>query len=427
MREPSPTSATRLKSTITCDMEGRLETFNAGAEEIFGYKASEVIGKARVSLFSPGLTVLQNVPAWLSAASTTGKFEGESVFVRKDGSRFPAKIRITPTKKGGVQIGYCGVTTPLPQSELARVEPKISLFTKVFSALVVTRAPFLSASIFPVLIAGAYVAQIGEFSWPAFLLALVGAASVHIAANTWNDMYDWQSGADKVNHDYFLPYSGGSRAIELGLITERGLMKIALGAIAVAFACGLGIAALGSPVVLPLGLLGALAAWTYTAPPLRLIARRGLGELLIGVAFGPLLSVGAVAAVTGSIDPIAALLGIPVGLLTTAILWINEFPDAPSDALAGKTHLVVTIGTSAARWGYVALIAVAFGTLAALVALGALAPTALLALITLPLAIRSTYILFREYRSRALVRANVGTIILQGAFGFTLACGILIS
>lgn len=427
MKESSSTSAPRLKSTITCDMEGRLETFNAGAEEIFGYKASEVIGKARVSLFSPGLTVLQNVPTWLNIASSTGKFEGESVFIKKDGSRFPAKIRITPTKKGGVQIGYCGVTTPLPQSELARVEPKISLFTKVFSALVVTRAPFLSASIFPVLIAGAYVAQVGEFSWPAFLLALVGAASVHIAANTWNDMYDWQSGADKINHDYFLPYSGGSRAIELGLITERGLMKIAVGAIVVAFACGLGLAALGSPVVLPLGLLGALAAWTYTAPPLRLIARRGLGELLIGVAFGPLLSVGAVAAVTGSIDPIAALLGIPVGLLTTAILWINEFPDAPSDALAGKTHLVVTIGTSAARWGYVALLAVAFGTLVLLVALGALAPTALLALLTLPLAVRSTIILFREYRSRALVRANVGTIVLQGAFGFALACGILIS
>jgi len=427
MKESSSASATRLKSTITCDMEGRLETFNAGAEEIFGFKASEVIGKARVSLFSPGLTVLQNVPTWLSIASSTGKFEGESVFIRKDGSRFPAKIRITPTKKGGVQIGYCGVTTPLPQSELARVEPKISLFTKLFSALVVTRAPFLSASIFPVLIAGAYVAQIGEFSWPVFLLSLVGAASVHIAANTWNDMYDWQSGADKINHDYFLPYSGGSRAIELGLITERGLMKIALGAIVVAFACGLGIAALGSPVVLPLGLLGALAAWTYTAPPLRLIARRGLGELLIGIAFGPLLSVGAVAAVTGSIDPIAALLGIPVGLLTTAILWINEFPDAPSDALAGKTHLVVTMGTSAARWGYVALLAVAFGTLVLLVALEALAPTALLALLTLPLAVRSTYILFREYRSRALVRANVGTIILQGAFGFTLACGIFIS
>jgi 1,4-dihydroxy-2-naphthoate octaprenyltransferase len=85
------------------------------------------------------------------------------------------------------------------------------------------------------------------------------------------------------------------------------------------------------------------------------------------------------------------------------------------------------MGTSAARWGYVALLAVAFGTLALLVALGALAATALLALLTLPLAVRSTIILFREYRSRALVRANVGTIVLQGAFGFALACGILIS
>ena len=416
-----------VKSTITCDMEGRLETFNAGAEQVFGYSAAEVIGKARVSLFSPGLVVLQNVPAWLKTASTTGKYEGETVFIRKDGSRFPATIRITPTKRDGVQIGYCGVTTPLPMSELTRVEPKITPFTKLFRWMVVTRAPFLSASIIPVLIAGAYAAQTQSFSWLPFLLSLVGAASVHIAANTWNDMYDWQSGADKINHDYFLPYSGGSRAIELGLITEQGLMRIALGALGVALAAGLAIAALGSPIVLPLGLVGAAAAWAYTAPPLRLIARRGLGELLIGIAFGPLLSVGAVAAMTGQIDPVAALLGVPVGLLTTAILWINEFPDAPSDALAGKNHLVVTIGTSAARWGYAALLLGAYGVLGLLVASGSLQPAALLAMLTLPFAARALRVLFREYRSRRLVRANVGTILLQGAFGFALAIGILVS
>lgn len=408
-------------------MEGRLETFNAGAEQVFGYSAAEVIGKARVSLFSPGLVVLQNVPAWLKTASTTGKYEGETVFIRKDGSRFPATIRITPTKRDGVQIGYCGVTTPLPMSELTRVEPKITPFTKLFRWMVVTRAPFLSASIIPVLVAGAYAAQTQSFSWLPFLLSLVGAASVHIAANTWNDMYDWQSGADKINHDYFLPYSGGSRAIELGLITEQGLMRIALGALGVALAAGLAIAALGSPIVLPLGLVGAAAAWAYTAPPLRLIARRGLGELLIGIAFGPLLSVGAVAAMTGQIDPVAALLGVPVGLLTTAILWINEFPDAPSDALAGKNHLVVTIGTSAARWGYAALLLGAYGVLGLLVASGSLQPAALLAMLTLPLAARALHVLFREYRSRRLVRANVGTILLQGAFGFALAIGILVS
>jgi PAS domain S-box-containing protein len=178
------TTPAAVKSTITCDMEGRLETFNAGAEKVFGYRADEVIGKARVSQFSPGLVVLQNVPVWLKIASVTGKYEGETVFVRKDGSRFPATIRITPTKRDGVQIGYCGVTTPLPMSELTRVEPKIKTFTKVFRWMVVTRAPFLSASIIPVLIAGAYAAQVSAFSWLPFLLALVGAASVHIAANT---------------------------------------------------------------------------------------------------------------------------------------------------------------------------------------------------------------------------------------------------
>ena len=54
-----------MKSVITCDMEGRIETFNKGAEEMFGYPADEVIGKERVSVFSPGEIVLQNVPVWL--------------------------------------------------------------------------------------------------------------------------------------------------------------------------------------------------------------------------------------------------------------------------------------------------------------------------------------------------------------------------
>ena len=97
------------------------------------------------------------------------------------------------------------------------------------------------------------------------------------------------------------------------------------------------------------------------------------------------------------------------------------------DALAGKNHLVVTIGTSAARWGYAALLVGAYGILIALVATGALQSTALLALLTLPIAARALIVLIREYATRKLVRANVGTIVLQGAFGFSLAIGIALS
>ena len=57
-----------MRSTITCDMEGVIETMNEGAEKIFGYKKEELIGKKRVSLFSPGEIVLQNVAGWLDTA-----------------------------------------------------------------------------------------------------------------------------------------------------------------------------------------------------------------------------------------------------------------------------------------------------------------------------------------------------------------------
>ena len=49
-------------------MEGVIQTMNKGAEEIFGYSKDELIGKKRVSIFSPGEIVLQNVEDWLSKA-----------------------------------------------------------------------------------------------------------------------------------------------------------------------------------------------------------------------------------------------------------------------------------------------------------------------------------------------------------------------
>ncbi len=97
----------KQKSVITCDLEGRIETFNQGAEEIFGYKAEEIIGKKRVSLFSPGQTVLEFVPNWLKVASEQGEYHTKTVFLDRDRNPVAAEIRITPTFKDGQQIGYC--------------------------------------------------------------------------------------------------------------------------------------------------------------------------------------------------------------------------------------------------------------------------------------------------------------------------------
>ena len=86
------------KSIITCDLDGKVETFSDGAEKYFGYTKDEVIGKKRVSDFSPGEVVLGHVVNWLKAAVEEGKWEGETVFLDKDKNEIPSKIKITPTK-----------------------------------------------------------------------------------------------------------------------------------------------------------------------------------------------------------------------------------------------------------------------------------------------------------------------------------------
>jgi 1,4-dihydroxy-2-naphthoate octaprenyltransferase len=388
----------KQKSVITCDLEGRIETYNQGAEEIFGYKAEEVIGKKRVSLFSPGQTVLEFVPNWLKVASEQGEYRTKTVFLDRDHNPVAAEIRITPTFKDDQQIGYCGVTEVLDDVQPEEVAPNISLMTRIFSWFVITRAPFLTAIIIPILLGASWVVYRGlvqPFPWDLFLLALFAGIFLHVAANTFNDYFDWQSGTDQANNDYFLPYSGGSRSIELGLISEKALFRVALFSLIIA------------------SILGLILAF-----------RSGPGELIIGLNFGPLATAGTVYALTGSVSFSDFLIGIPIGLLTTAILWINQFPDEISDRETGKINLVVLLGKRRARWGYLSLLALAFGLLFYWLALPL---STLLILASIPLAVYAGRIAIREYDQRSLIRANAATIQLHLAFGLLLVVGLLVS
>ena len=116
-----------------------------------------------------------------------------------------------------------------------------------------------------------------------------------------------------------------------------------------------------------IGVIGLFLGYFYTAKPIRLVSRRGLGEIAIFLAFGPLLTLGSLFAISTSTIELfsvdfynAIYLGIPLGLLTTNILYINQFPDANSDSKTGKNHLVVTLGKKIARWGYLIILLGAF-------------------------------------------------------------------
>jgi 1,4-dihydroxy-2-naphthoate octaprenyltransferase len=411
-------------------MEGRIETFNEGAEQLFGYKPEEVIGHKRVSLFSPGPIVLAHVPNWLKTASEQGEYTGQTVFLRRDGEPFAADIRITPTFRGGEQIGFCGVTVARPDLPVAQAMPKTSLATRIFSWMVITRAPFLTVTIIPIVAGAAWVVASGRaqpFPWALFWLALVGGIAMHIAANTFNDYFDWKSGTDPVNNDYFLPLSGGSRSIELGLISERKLLTVASIALVIACLAGIPFLILRGPIILAFGMVGAFSLYFYTAPPIRLAARKGLGELFVGLNFGPLMTAGAVFAMTGTVTWMDFFIGIPMGLLTAAILWINEFPDIEADALTGKNNLVVVLGTERARWGYLLIVAGSFALVLIGVIAGILPLAALIMLGGVPLAYSATKILFRHYNERSLVKANSKTIMVHMVSGILFTVGLFLS
>ena len=416
-----------LKSVITCDLDGKIETFSEGAATLFGYAEGEVVGKMRVSDFSDGQVVLGHVIGWLDESVKKGKWEGETTFLRKDGSEFPARIKITPTKdKNGNHIGYCGVTAPLDDKTPDEVRPKIDLMTQIFTWVVIMRLPFLSATIMPILV-GAAVAKFMGYAvdWSWLGLTLLGGSLLHIGTNTSNDYFDHLSGTDNLNYNYSNKgLNGGSRGIQMGLISPEGVRNLAIVVFGLSVLVGIPLIQKAGMSVLWLGLIGFLSGLFYTAPPFRFSSRKGLGELLIGLNFGPLMVAGSTLVQTGQLLPEAFLAGIPLGFLIAAVVYINEFPDHDSDKATGKNTLIVTLGPEKARVGYVALVSGAFLSIVLLVLNGTFPSLILITLMASYFGFTSIQTLYKYYNDRLLEPANWGTIIMHSLTGLLLFAGL---
>jgi len=126
----------------------------------------------------------------------------------------------------------------------------------------------------------------------------------------------------------------------------------------VAFAAALSVGAylawrVGLPILV-FALLGGAAAIFYEAPPIRWVYR-GLGELMIGLAYGPWMVLGSVYLHTRTLPWGAALASlVPAGLIM-ALAVVNAIPDFHQDRLVGKRNLVQRVGRERAVWLYVVL------------------------------------------------------------------------
>lgn len=280
--------------------------------------------------------------------------------------------------------------------------------------LLATRPGFLGASGLAVLVGTGCGWQLaGRLDMTAALLALASILCLHAAHNVLNDLFDDLHGSDRINRDRIFPYTGGSRVLQDGILTRRQLRDWALWLLLAALLTGaLLVWRKGTPVLL-LGLAGLFLGAAYSAPPLKLAAR-GLGELTVALCFGLLPVTGAAWLQTGHLEPAALLLSWPVTAWATAILLINEIPDAGADAAVGKRTLAVRLPLPRVRRLYQGL---QLGALPALAAAPLLGFSAWIWLVPVPLALAGLWAGTRIGRDRAALRGAIRLTLAIHALG----------
>jgi len=249
-------------------------------------------------------------------------------------------------------------------------------------ALRLGRAHYTTIVVAATLAGGLFIYWTGaRVLWANLPLAVLGAFLAHVTANVVNDVYDFRSGVDTLAPTRDSPDFGGSNVLTRGLMSDREAFRWGAAFAAAALGCGALIAlSAGWGVLIP-AVVGALVAFEYVAPPLRFgYVGRGLGEVGILLAFGPLTVAGAAWAVGGAWSWGAAALGVPIGINIVAILYCHHFTHPEADREKGKMSPVAVLGKSRALRLAWLLPLLSAATLAALVLAGRLPVPALAAL-----------------------------------------------
>jgi 1,4-dihydroxy-2-naphthoate octaprenyltransferase len=289
-----------------------------------------------------------------------------------------------------------------------------------------TRLPFLTATFVPVLLGIAVAAENDGFNWWVALLTVIGGACIHLGLNVANDVFDTTSGADAANVNP-TQFSGGSRVVHYGLLSLRQITLLSAGFYAVGIAIGLVLCATRGWGLLWLGVAGVILSLFYTAPPLKLV-HRGLGELVVAAGFGPIMTLGAYYVQAQRYDWEPFLASLPIGILIALVLYVNEIPDRPADAAAGKRTLPVRLSKDAIVNGYAASVVLAFGMIAVFAIAGWIALPTLFALLAAPLAL-PVYRALKEHYDEpyALMPAMAKNIQLHLATGLLMIGGYVLA
>jgi 1,4-dihydroxy-2-naphthoate octaprenyltransferase len=269
----------------------------------------------------------------------------------------------------------------------------------------------LPAAIAPVVVASALAGS--DFNWIRAVLALNVGVWLQIGVNFANDYSDGIKGTDDDR-------VGPIRLVASGVATAKSVKRAAFISFAIACIAGASLAFLTTPLLIIIGAIAIAAAWGYTGGK-NPYGYKGLGDISVFIFFGVIATVGTFYVQTETVTTLSFIVSIPMGVLSCAILAINNLRDRPKDELVGKLTVAVRIGDTKARYMYVLLLVIAHSA-----AIATLVPTALLTLLLLPLSISLSKQVLSGASGRDLipVLGRTGKLQLMFSIVFALALAI---
>lgn len=259
----------------------------------------------------------------------------------------------------------------------------------------------------------------GAFQALPALAALLVALLLQIGSNVANDVFDFERGADTSERQ------GPLRVTQAGLLTpaqvKRGMWVI----FGLAAVIGLYLAFLRGWVVIAIGLAAILSAIAYTGGPFPL-GYYGLGDLFVFLFFGLAAVAGTYFVQVGSVSPAAWWMSVPVGLIVTAILVVNNLRDIENDRKGNKNTLAVRLGVCGTHVEYLLCLVGAYLVIPLAAWQGLIPWFALLTWLSLPLAVKTARTVFTQ-AGRPLNAALAGTGQLALVFSLLFLVGMVVA
>lgn len=253
------------------------------------------------------------------------------------------------------------------------------------------RGLFLILSVVLVLLGAAIAYHDGYVHWGHAVLLMIGLILAHISVNLFNELSDYYSKIDE--YTIRTPFSGGSGMLQTGKTSAKAVKRAAYGTLIAAALVGFYFYFVSGWIILILMILGGLGIRYYTS----YFAKWCIGELVAGLCMGTFVVLGVYYGLSKHLTFDVLLISVPPGILTGLLLLLNEFPDVEADRKGGRYHLIIHFGKKKCAKIYFVSLMIVYLIILGAPFISSIPYQVLIALLTLPLAVKTGIIVLGHY------------------------------